>query len=277
MPRLLLRDLLASGVEVPYEVRETGAGSPLAEYVPQTSAFIRDNAAQLAALDSYGTTCAAHRVRRPRNSLPRGDGRARAGRLPPPRRARGRRLPLPPLAGLDRLHARRRAPDRDDRRASRLRRGLASARSRSPSRFAAFRWRSKSSSSPARRSFAPTPSTCPPRLAAATEWAARPGSLPSWSSRASTRSAPRTTSSDVGIRAVAAFKRVVTTLRLFKAGGVALGPARLGQGRRRPLAADLDRRRQAAPRRLPPGRLRARRPLGALARARRITRRPSTA
>ncbi len=56
---LLLRDLLASGVEVPYEVRETGAGSPLAEYVPQTSAFIRDNSAQLATLDSYGTTCAA--------------------------------------------------------------------------------------------------------------------------------------------------------------------------------------------------------------------------
>ena len=56
---LLLRDLLASGVEVPYEVRESGAGSPLAEYVPQTSAFIRDNASQLAALDSYGTSCAA--------------------------------------------------------------------------------------------------------------------------------------------------------------------------------------------------------------------------
>ncbi|HYH60625.1 MAG TPA: hypothetical protein VD766_02050, partial [Solirubrobacterales bacterium] len=55
---LLLRDLLASGVEVPYEVRETGAGSPLAEYVPQTSRFIRDNSAQLATLDSYGTTCA---------------------------------------------------------------------------------------------------------------------------------------------------------------------------------------------------------------------------
>lgn len=56
---LLLRDLLASGVEVPYEVRETGAGSPMAEYVPQTSLFIRDNASQLATLDSYGTTCAA--------------------------------------------------------------------------------------------------------------------------------------------------------------------------------------------------------------------------
>ena len=56
---LLLRDLLASGVEVPYEVRESGEGSPLAEYVPQTSVFIRDNASQLATLDSYGTACAA--------------------------------------------------------------------------------------------------------------------------------------------------------------------------------------------------------------------------
>lgn len=56
---LLLRDLLASGVEVPYEVRESGAGSALAEYVPQTALFIRDSSAQLAALDSYGTTCAA--------------------------------------------------------------------------------------------------------------------------------------------------------------------------------------------------------------------------
>lgn len=56
---LLLRDLLASGVEVPYEVRESGAGSPMAEYLPQTSHFIRDNASQLATLDSYGTTCAA--------------------------------------------------------------------------------------------------------------------------------------------------------------------------------------------------------------------------
>jgi hypothetical protein len=56
---LLLRELLASGQEIPYEVRESGQGSPLAEYVPQTSRFIRDRTPQLLALDSFGATCAA--------------------------------------------------------------------------------------------------------------------------------------------------------------------------------------------------------------------------
>ena len=56
---LRLRDLLAAGQEIPYEVREAGNGSPLAEYVPQTSRFIRDRVAELVALDSFGSTCAA--------------------------------------------------------------------------------------------------------------------------------------------------------------------------------------------------------------------------
>ncbi len=56
---LRLRELLAAGAEVPYEVRESGSGSPLAEYVPQTSRFIRDRADDLTGLDSFGTTCAA--------------------------------------------------------------------------------------------------------------------------------------------------------------------------------------------------------------------------
>jgi hypothetical protein len=56
---LRLRDLLAAGQEIPYEVRESGNGSPLAQYVPQTSRFIRDHASELLALDSFGTACAA--------------------------------------------------------------------------------------------------------------------------------------------------------------------------------------------------------------------------
>jgi hypothetical protein len=56
---LRLRELVAAGEEVPYEVREAGGGSPIAEYVPQTSRFIRDHAAELTRLDSFGTTCAA--------------------------------------------------------------------------------------------------------------------------------------------------------------------------------------------------------------------------
>ena len=56
---LRLRERLAAGIEVPYEVREAGSGSALAEYVPQTSRFIRDAADELKDLDSFGTTCAA--------------------------------------------------------------------------------------------------------------------------------------------------------------------------------------------------------------------------
>ncbi len=56
---LRLRELLASGAEIPYEVHEPGDGSPLAQYVPKTSRFIRDNANALRDLDSFGSACAA--------------------------------------------------------------------------------------------------------------------------------------------------------------------------------------------------------------------------
>lgn len=56
---LCLRELVASGEEVPYEVREAGGGSPLSEYVPQTSRFIRDHAVELSRVDSFGSACAA--------------------------------------------------------------------------------------------------------------------------------------------------------------------------------------------------------------------------
>ena len=56
---LRLRELVAAGAEVPYEVREADSGSPLAEYIPQTSRFIRDHAAELNRVDSFGAACAA--------------------------------------------------------------------------------------------------------------------------------------------------------------------------------------------------------------------------
>lgn len=56
---LRLREMIAAGEEVPYEVREAGAGSALAEYVPQTGRFIRDHAAELCRIDSFGSACAA--------------------------------------------------------------------------------------------------------------------------------------------------------------------------------------------------------------------------
>jgi hypothetical protein len=53
------RELIAAGEEIPYEVREPGDGSPLCEYEPLTDRFVRDHAAALRDLDSFGAACAA--------------------------------------------------------------------------------------------------------------------------------------------------------------------------------------------------------------------------
>ncbi len=54
-----LRELVADGAEIPYEVREPGDASPLCEYTPRTALFVRQNAGALRELDSFGAACAA--------------------------------------------------------------------------------------------------------------------------------------------------------------------------------------------------------------------------
>jgi hypothetical protein len=54
-----LRELIAAGEEIPYEVREPGDGSPLCRYEPQTERFVHGHARELRELDSFGTACAA--------------------------------------------------------------------------------------------------------------------------------------------------------------------------------------------------------------------------
>jgi hypothetical protein len=54
-----LRELVAQGAEIPYEVIEPGNGSALCRYEPRTEAFVRDHASQLFELDSFGSACAA--------------------------------------------------------------------------------------------------------------------------------------------------------------------------------------------------------------------------
>jgi hypothetical protein len=54
-----LRELVAEGEEIPYEVIEPGNGSALCRYEPRTESFVRDNAPQLFELDSFGAACAA--------------------------------------------------------------------------------------------------------------------------------------------------------------------------------------------------------------------------
>ena len=53
------RELVAQGDEIPYDVREAGNGSPLPQYIPLTERFVRDHAPNLAELDSFGAACAA--------------------------------------------------------------------------------------------------------------------------------------------------------------------------------------------------------------------------
>jgi hypothetical protein len=53
------RELVASGREIPYDVQESGNGSPLPQYIPLTERFVRDQAPTLTELDSFGAGCAA--------------------------------------------------------------------------------------------------------------------------------------------------------------------------------------------------------------------------
>ncbi len=53
------RELVAQGEELPYDVHESGDGSPLPQYVPLTERFVRDHASALHELDSFGAACAA--------------------------------------------------------------------------------------------------------------------------------------------------------------------------------------------------------------------------
>jgi hypothetical protein len=55
----LFKRLIASGEEIPYEVREPGNGSPLCQYEPLTERFVRNHVGALRELDSFGAACAA--------------------------------------------------------------------------------------------------------------------------------------------------------------------------------------------------------------------------
>src|SRR5947207_1807946 len=53
------RELVAKGQEIPYDVQESGNGSPLPQYIPLTERFVRAQAPLLCQLDSFGSACAA--------------------------------------------------------------------------------------------------------------------------------------------------------------------------------------------------------------------------
>ena len=220
---LLLRDLLASGVEVPYEVRESGAGSPLAEYVPQTSAFIRDNAAQLAALDSYGTTCAALESDGVATSYLEEMG------VPVPADSR-RRAELAGVVFLCRLWQGSTDFTLDDVRLTETIEELLDCGDVSFGQveiavpLRGFQMELEKLEL-AEATIVRSDTVDVPAEARGSDGMGGAAWEPSFLVVARIDSLDaEDDESDVGIRAVAAFKRVVTTLRLFKAGGVALGP-----------------------------------------------------
>ena len=53
------RERVTEGDEIPYDVDETGSGSPIPQYVPLTGQYVRDHASTLHELDSFGAACAA--------------------------------------------------------------------------------------------------------------------------------------------------------------------------------------------------------------------------
>ena len=156
-----------------------------------------------------------------------------------PRRARRDPLPLPPLARVNGLLDRRRAPRGGHRRGRARRRADAGRdRGRRPGPRPADADR-------AARAGDRHPRACGhrrgarrrrarPRARARPAGSRRSSRSPAWATRAEDAEAP-----DAGARAVEAFRQLVTTLRLFKPGGVGLGPhawARAGGDRWRRIA-----------------------------------------
>jgi hypothetical protein len=219
---LRLRELLAEGREIPYEVREAGNGSPLAEYVPQTSRFIRDNVTQLVTLDSFGTTCAALE-----SSALAGVYLEEMG-IPEPEDAR-RRGELAGVVFLCRLWQGSTDFTLDDQRLAATMDELLDLGDAQrgeieiavPLRgFQMDAERVELAGATIVRSDV----VDVPVDARSADGMGGAGWEPTFLAVARVDALGEGAEDDLGLRAVGAFKRVVLTLQLFKAGGVALGP-----------------------------------------------------
>lgn len=221
---LCLRDLLAGGKEIPYEVRESGTGSPLAEYLPQTSRFIRDHSSELLALDSFGTTCAALE-----SSALAGIYLEEMG-VPEPEDPR-RRGELAGVVFLCRLWQGSTDFTLDDRRLEAAMEELLELGEASEGEIEiavplrGFQMDAErvelASATIVRADVVDVPIE-----ARSSEGMGGAGWQPSFLAvaRVDASGADDDDGGDVGQRAVTIFKRVITTLELFKAGGVALAP-----------------------------------------------------
>jgi hypothetical protein len=234
-----LRELVAQGEDLPYDVHEAEVGSALPQYVPLTERFIRDHSQALCAVDSFGAACAA---------IASGDLAAPylesfGIAVPEEHRKRGE---LAGVVFLCRLWAGSTDFSIDDGRLAsaidELEAGGEIAEDEIevivPLRgFQMATVRLELATATIVRS----DTVDVPAEARAPEGSGTAGWEPTFlaATRISESDAADGRSIDAGARAVEAFRQLITTLRLFKTGGVALGPyawTRVGEHRWRRIA-----------------------------------------
>jgi hypothetical protein len=241
-----LRELVAEGEDLPYDVHEAAAGSPLPQYVPLTERFIRDQSQALCALDSFGAACAAVDSAELAGPYLESFGIA----VPADARKRGE---LAGVVFLCRLWA-----DSTDFSVDDARLGTAIAELEAGGEVAEDEIEVivplRGLQMPVTRLELATATIVradavdvPPE-ARAPEGSGAAGWEPTFlaATRVSESDVADGPSIDAGARAVEAFRQLVTTLRLFKSGGVGLGPyawTRAGEHRWRRIATGAGRPR----------------------------------
>jgi hypothetical protein len=239
------RELVAAGEEIPYDVHESGDGSPIPQYVPLTERFVRDHASELRELDSFGSACAAIESAGLAGPYLEDNG---IDAPPDPRR----RAELAGIVFLARMWMDSTDFSLDDER---LRASIAELEAHADAvegeievvvplrglRMEATRV------DLATASIVRADTVEVPAEARASEASGGAGWEPTFLAIASV---PPATSddavADAGTRAVEAFRSMITALRLYKPGGVALGPhawTRVSGGRWRRIATGAGRPR----------------------------------
>jgi hypothetical protein len=244
-----LRELIAAGEQIPYDVEESGAGAPLPQYMPLTERFIGDHAPILLELDSFGSGCAAIESA----DLARPYLEELGVAVPPDERKRAE------LAGVAFLCRLWQGSTDFSLEAERLQGAIAELEAHGEAGVDEIEV-----VVPIRGLQLPTvrlelatativraDTVEVPAEARAQEGTGSAGWEPTY--LAATRVGEPEVSSngghsqpDAGARAVAAFRQVITTLRLFKAGSVSLGPyawTRAGTNRWRRIATGAGRSR----------------------------------
>jgi len=241
-----LRDLVAQGEDLPYDVHESDSGSPLPQYVPLTERFIRDHAQALSALDSFGAACAAVESAELAAPYLQSFGIA----VPGEPRKRGE---LASVVFLCRLWAGSTDFSIDDTRL-----GTAIAELEAGGEVAADEIEVivplRGFQMPTVRlelataTIVRSDTVDVPAEARASEGTGAAGWEPTFlaATRVSESDPDDGRSIDAGARAVEAFRQLITTMRLFKSGGVGLGPyawTRAGEHRWRRIATGAGRPR----------------------------------